>query len=142
MIKIKKNQIVTKLAQILTKLDTQIVTKLKNSYCEKLNSNCEKTQKLELWPNLKKITCDTTQQLQLWQNSKSEIVTLLKKCNCDKTKKKIVTVWTVVIGTSFSKKKTWHLAILAMFFVFVKNRLVGKKYYFCEKVLWLKERLV
>ena len=64
------------------------MTKLKNS-------NCDKTQKLKLWPNLrtqmatklKKSICDKTQILKLWQNSKSQIVTKLKNSNCDKTQK-------------------------------------------------------
>ena len=53
-----KTQIVKK-----KNLKTQIVTKIKNS-------NCDKTQKLKLW-----------------QNSKTQIATKLENLNCDKTKK-------------------------------------------------------
>ena len=62
------------------------------------NSNCDKTQKLKLWPNsktwivtkqnkiffltkLENLICDKTQKLKLWQNSRTEIVTKLKKLN-------------------------------------------------------------
>ena len=51
----------------------KIVTKLKNSNCERKkpkNSNCDKTQKL--W---------------LWQNSKTQIVSKLKNWNWDQTQK-------------------------------------------------------
>ena len=77
----------------MTKLKTQIVTKLKNS-------NNDKTQKLELWQNSKKLivekltkisNCDKTQKsygdiiqrIQLWHNSTNPIVTKLKNSNYD-----------------------------------------------------------
>ena len=70
---------------------TQIVTKLKNSNCEKKlkNSNCDKI-KIK-----KKINFDKTQKLKLWQNTKTQIVTKLKtwilaklkNSMCDKTQK-------------------------------------------------------
>ena len=63
----------------------QIVTKIKNS-------NCDKTQKLKLWTNSKtqivtklkkkETNCDKTQKLKLWQDP-YQIKTKLKNSNCD-----------------------------------------------------------
>ena len=58
--------------QTVTNLWTLIVTKLKNSNCDKTqiltklkNSNCDKTQIVTKLINL---NCDKTQKLKLWQN--------------------------------------------------------------------------
>ena len=58
--------------QIVTKLKTKMVTKLKIS-------NYDKTQTIKLWQNqnsnidkTKKLNRDKTQKLKLWQNSKCE----------------------------------------------------------------------
>ena len=53
-------------------------------------SNCDKTQKLKLWPNSKKF--------KLWQNPKTHIVTVVQV-----TVVVTVAVVTVVIMTAFSK---------------------------------------
>ena len=60
MTKLEEKKVATQKTQIVTKFKkkTQIVTK------QKKNSNCDKTQKLELW-----------------QNSKTHIVTKLKTSN-------------------------------------------------------------
>ena len=47
---------------------TQIVTKLKNS-------NCDKTKKIKLWQNFKKIWLWPTQNFKLCQNWKTNIIT-------------------------------------------------------------------
>ena len=47
--------------------------------------NCDKTQKLKLWPKLNKSNCDKTQKDKLWQNSKTQILTKIKNSICDKT---------------------------------------------------------
>ena len=103
--KTKKIQIVMKLkkTQFVTKFKTQIVMKLKNSYCEK------KTQ-LKMWQcktktqivtKLKKNQIVTTQKLKLWQKSncdETQIVTKLKlwqNSNCEE-----IQVVTVVTKTS------------------------------------------
>ena len=57
------------------------------------NSNCDKSQKLKLWPNWRKI--------KLWQNPNAQIVTKLKSSNCDKTQK--LNLW---------RKKTLKLKFL------------------------------
>ena len=57
--------------EFVTKLKTLIVTKLKNS-------NCDKIQKLKLRPNKKS---------KLWKTKKKTLIlTKLKKSNCEKTK--------------------------------------------------------
>ena len=94
--KTKKTQIVTKLKKAncdqtlahklwlkykkMTKLQTQILTKVKSSNGKKLKkNNFYKTQQLKLWQNsktpivmkLKKFHCDNTQKLKLWQKGDS-----------------------------------------------------------------------
>ena len=66
------------------KLKTQIVRKLKNL-------NCEKIQKLKLWQNstqmwakLYKTNGELPQKLDWWQDSKAQIVTELKKYSLPK----------------------------------------------------------
>ena len=60
------------------------------------NSNCDETEKLQLWLNAKiilwwnsKIYCDKTQKLKLWLNSKTQILIKTQNWNCDKLKKKL-----------------------------------------------------
>ena len=48
--------------------------------------NCGKNQKNQIVTKLKKSNCDKTQNLKLWQNLKTQILTKLKT-PCDKTKK-------------------------------------------------------
>ena len=112
---------------------TQVVTKLKNTKCDKThkhklwqqtNSSCGTTQKLKWWQilktrivtKLKKNYCDKTQKWKLWQNLKTQIVTKLRKEKkklwqklkfWQKSKTQIVTVAvvTVIIVTYFSFKK-------------------------------------
>ena len=76
---------------------TQIVTILKNSYCDKTqklrlwqnfkNSNYDKTHKLKLWQSSKTRIVTKLRKLKWWQNSKTQIVTKLKKNSCDKNGK-------------------------------------------------------
>ena len=114
-----KTKNVTKLIKIKLwhKSKTQIVSKIKNS-------NCDKSQKLKLWQNwktqtmtkLKNSNRDQTQKLKwlqnpnLWQNSKIQIATKLKNSNCDDTEKKIVPIFlSHFLKTFFSKNKLVHL---------------------------------
>ena len=97
----KSNGDKTKKNKLWKDSTTQIVTKLKNSNCEKTkNSNCDITQKLKVWQKkivtkqkisncdmilmkLKSTNYDKTQKLKLWQlqklklwqNSKTQSVT-------------------------------------------------------------------
>jgi hypothetical protein len=94
-------------------------TKLKNSNCEKTqklkvwpitkilnatkfkNSNCDKTKK-ENCDKTQNSNCDKTQKLKLQQNLRTQIVTKLKNLNCDKTKKK------TLLLTKLNKIKLWQ----------------------------------
>ena len=57
----------------MTNSKTEIVTKIKNSYCL-MNSNCDETQ---IVMKFKNSNCDETQKLKWRQNSKTQIVTKL-----------------------------------------------------------------
>ena len=76
---------------------TQIMTKLKK--------NCNKTIQLKLWQNSNSY-CDKNPKIKLWQNLKTQIVTVVLVIEVT------VAVVTVIIVTSFSKKKhldkQWH----------------------------------
>ena len=85
---------------MLSKSKTQIVTKFKNS-------NCDKTQKLKWWQNSKtqivtKLKNSNVTKLKLWQNSSCE-----KNSSCDKTtfcdKTQIVTKLELWQNSSFDK---------------------------------------
>ena len=85
--------------------------KLKNSTCDETSKTeiVMKTQKLKLWYNQKhklwqnskpeadktkkNLKGDKTQKLIWWQSSKTQIVTKLKKIDCDKTLKKKPKFW-------------------------------------------------
>ena len=56
---------------------TQILTKLKNSNCDKTKQNLivTKLKKNESATRLKYSNCDKTQKLKLWQTSKTQSVT-------------------------------------------------------------------
>ena len=80
----------------MTKLKKKIVTKLKNSDCDRSQKSKllqNKKKKLQLWQNsktpivtkIKKSNYDKTQKLELWQKSKTQIATKVKNSNCDKT---------------------------------------------------------
>ena len=74
---------------MVTKLKTQIGTKLKNSNCEEKNSKTQTVTKLKLWQNSKweekkqkksqfyNSNYDKKQKLKLWQNSKTQIMSNL-----------------------------------------------------------------
>ena len=53
------------------------------------NSNCDETNKLKAWWNLK-THCDKTQKLKLWWNLKIQIVMKLKNSGCDKNSKTLI----------------------------------------------------
>ena len=52
-----------------------------------LNLNCDKTKKTQVVTKIKKLNCDKAQQLKLWQNLITQITTKLKNSNCDQTQK-------------------------------------------------------
>ena len=60
------------------------MTSQKLNFLQLKNSNCDKTQKLKLWPNSK--TQIATKQKKVWQNFKTQMVTKIKNSNCDQTK--------------------------------------------------------
>ena len=81
-----------------------VIVVKKNSVSILFPLNCDKTHKLKLWQNFKKIkwwlnsktqivtelknfNCDKTQKIKFWQYSKTQIVTKLKNTNTDKTQK-------------------------------------------------------
>ena len=96
---------------------TQIAMKLKNSYwlktqnskCDKINKKKQKN-KNKLWQN-KNSNCDKTQKLKLWPKSncdKTQAVTklkLLQNSNCDKSQ--VVTLVTVLIKQKNFPGKTF-----------------------------------
>ena len=108
----------------------QIVTKLKNTNCDKTqqfkwwqnsklnlwqlkNSNWDKTQKLKLWQNqykkrgkIENTNCDKTLKLKLWQKSKTQIVTKLE----------------VEVVTALTKK--FHHLIFLLIFFFIQKKIV------------------
>ena len=101
----------------LTKFKTENLTKLKISNCEETKTQTQIVKKKfkKIVTKVKNSYCDKTQKLKLWNTSnqtvtklknsnykipKIEIVTKLKKLNYDKTKKyQIVTVFIMTVVT-------------------------------------------
>ena len=114
----------------------QIISKLKNS-------NCEKAWKLQLLQNLKSFSNKT--QLKLWPNTKTQIVTKLKTHDVTKLKTQTLTTFqaskfknsnsnkTIKINWTLIKPKNWNCDKTQNFH-FWEN--LNSVYFFYNLTLW------